>query len=522
MRTLLMIGSLLVWATQSAPGQSKPIESFRPRYHFTPPQNWMNDPNGLVYYDGEYHLFYQHNPFGIDWGHMSWGHAVSADLIHWQDLPLALRESAPGTDSSQTMIFSGSVVVDSANRQQLCPPGTRDCLVAFYTSHVHRQLKPLVQHQSMAYSADRGRTWAFYSHNPIIDLHTNEFRDPKVFWYGPEQKWVMAVVKPDQHKVMLYGSYTMRQWQLMSEFGKAGDQRKYWECPDLIEVPIDGQPGRTKWVLLVSSNQAQAGYTGMQYFIGDFDGRTFTSDEAKPPTCYVDAGKDFYAGVTYNHLPGREVVEPILIGWMTNLTYAGQLPTAPYRGTLSVPRRLSVYQTAGGWRLRQMPVAAIESLHKPGIKRTNVQLSGKPFPLPGFSTDSYELRLTIAPGQSSGVTIRLLKHGEQETVLRYLPGLKRLELDRTRSGQVNFSPHFASVESVEVIPQNGLVQLRILVDRSTIEVFANNGEVTMSELVFPQVASSLIELSANGGTAMVTQLSLWPLEAALSVERGNR
>lgn len=487
-------------------------ERYRPAFHFTPPRNWMNDPNGLVYYGGEYHLFYQHNPFSNDWGHMSWGHAVSKDLVRWTDLPIALRESVPEADSSQTMIFSGSAVVDTANRQGLCPPGTPDCLVAFYTSHVHRNLKPVVQHQSMAFSADKGRTWTPYDKNPIIDLKTTEFRDPKVFWYAPDKKWVMVVIKPDEHTVLLYDSKDLRQWQRLSDFGGVGDQRKYWECPDLVEVPVAGQPGKTKWVMLVSSNQSQPDYTGMQYFVGTFDGRKFTPDEAVPTTRYVDYGKDFYAGVTYNNLPDAGK-GPVLVGWMTNLSYAGQIPTAPYRGTMSMPRRLTVANTPTGWQLRQTPVEAVSSLREKGFEQSNIALTDKPFAVPQLATDSYELDVTIEPGQAKEVGVRLLKTDANETVVRFLPGASRLELDRTRSGQTAFSKRFPSVESASLPMIGGTIRLRIVVDKSTVEVFANEGDVTMSELVFPNAPSGRIELFATGGHATVKSVTVWPMKA---------
>lgn len=466
-----------------------------------------------MYYGGEYHLFYQHNPFSINWGHMSWGHAVSRDLlIRWTDLPIALRESAPAADSSQTMIFSGNAVVDTANQQGLCPPGTPDCIVAFYTSHVHRNLKPVVQHQSMAFSADRGRTWTPYGKNPIIDLGTTEFRDPKVFWYAPDKKWVMVVIKPDEHTVLLYGSEDLRQWQRLSDFGGVGDQRKFWECPDLVQIPVAGQPGQTKWVLLVSGNQSQPGYTGMQYFVGNFDGRTFTPDEAVPTVRYVDYGKDFYAGVTYSNLPDA-TAGPVLVGWMTNLVYAGQIPTAPYRGTLSIPRRLTVANTPTGWQLRQTPVETVASLRGPGFQRSEIVLTDNAFSLPRLATDSYELDVTIQPGEAKAVGIRLLKTDADETVIRFLPGPSRLELDRTRSGQTTFSNRFPGVETAPLSTIGGTVRLKILVDRSTVEVFANDGAVTMSELVVPNSSSGRVEVFAEGGSATFQSVVVRPMQS---------
>jgi levanase len=264
--TLTAVVAPAAHAAPPAPGGAYE-ELYRPQYHFTPAKNWMNDPNGLVYYKGEYHLFYQHNPFGNTWGHMSWGHAVSRDLVHWEHLPVAIPEE--GSEA----IFSGSAVVDRENTTGF---GTRNnpAMVAIYTSAY-----PGKQAQSLAYSTDRGRTWTKYAGNPVLDINSGEFRDPKVFWYAPERKWVMAVVKALEHKVQLYSSPDLKTWKHMSDFGPANAVGGAWECPDLFPLAVDGDRKNTKWVLLVSMNPGGiAGGSGMQYFVGDFDGTTFTAD----------------------------------------------------------------------------------------------------------------------------------------------------------------------------------------------------------------------------------------------------
>jgi len=269
----LSLGVFAGATSAAAPGGATYQEPFRPQFHFTPAENWMNDPNGLVYYKGEYHLFYQHNPFGNTWGHMSWGHAVSRDLVHWTHLPVAIPEEG------DEMIFSGSAVVDRKNTSGF---GTRrnPAMVAVYTS-----ARPGSQAQSLAYSTDRGRTWTKYEGNPVLDIGSGEFRDPKVFWYAPERKWVMTVVKALEHKVQLYSSPDLKSWTHMSDFGPANATGGAWECPDLFPLKVGG---KTKWVMLVSLNPGGiAGGSGMQYFIGDFDGTTFTADnvlgEYTPP-----------------------------------------------------------------------------------------------------------------------------------------------------------------------------------------------------------------------------------------------
>ncbi len=226
-------------AVAQAPAYSEP---YRPQFHFTPAQNWMNDPNGMVYYQGEYHLFFQYNPFGDTWGHMSWGHAVSTDLVHWQELPVAIPELG------DEMVFSGSAVVDYGNTSGL---GTvaNPAMVAIYTA-----AKPGNQSQALAYSTDKGRTWKRYAGNPVLDIGSGEFRDPKVFWYAPENKWVMAVVMAVEHKVRLYSSQNLKDWTLMSDFGPANAVGGVWECPDLFPLAVDGDPAKTKWVMVVNLN----------------------------------------------------------------------------------------------------------------------------------------------------------------------------------------------------------------------------------------------------------------------------
>src|SRR3954471_19456766 len=273
-------------AVAQTPAYSEP---YRPQFHFTPAQNWMNDPNGLVYYAGEYHLFFQYNPFGDTWGHMSWGHAVSKDLVHWQQLPVAIPELG------DEMVFSGSAVVDYGNTSGFGsvenPP-----MVAIYTA-----ARPGNQSQALAYSTDKGRTWTRYAGNPVLDIGSSEFRDPKVFWYAPERKWVMAVVMAVEHKVRLYSSTDLKAWTLMSDFGPANAVGGAWECPDLFPLALDGDPGKTKWVLVVNLNPGGiAGGSAGQYFVGEFDGTRFTADnvlgEYTPPAGTVLEG---FEGATY-------------------------------------------------------------------------------------------------------------------------------------------------------------------------------------------------------------------------------
>lgn len=276
----VMLG-LILWAAPATIGRATQQtlkgsdavsyrEMFRPQFHFTPEKNWMNDPNGLVYFDGEYHLFYQYNPFGDKWGHMSWGHAVSRDLVQWQHLPLALPEEGG------VMIFSGSAVVDEKNTSGFGRDG-KPPMVAVYTGYHPAGGR---QDQRIAYSTDRGRTWTKYSGNPVIDIKSTDFRDPKVFWYEPGKRWIMAVVLAAERKVSFYASADLKRWTHLSDFGPAGAIGGAWECPDLFELPVDGKPGLKKWGLIVNVNPGGvAGGSGAQYFVGSFDGTRFSADE---------------------------------------------------------------------------------------------------------------------------------------------------------------------------------------------------------------------------------------------------
>ncbi len=472
-------------------------EKYRPAYHFTPEKNWINDPNGLVYYKGEYHLFYQYNPYGNKWGHMSWGHAVSNDLLHWKHLPVALEEYPDPLTGDSTMIFSGTAVIDK-NTSGLCEG--KDCMIAIYTSNVHKDNQGLTQHQSLAYSNDKGRTWKRYYKNPILDIKRKDFRDPKVFWYEPQQKWVMALVIPDLFKVRLYESKNLLEWKQLSEFGPLGDTTRIWECPDLYELPIDNQPGKTKWVLSLSGGHPQGSkFVGMQYFIGHFNGKNFVADDLKQPALYIDHGKDFYAGIVYNNMP-IEDGRTIMIGWVNNWTYANQVPTSPWRGAMSLPRTLSLKETEMGLRLIQTPIKEIESLRTEMMTDT-ISLE---------SSVEIELELNVDPSQEEG--IRLFESEGEETVIGYRAADHILFLDRRKSGNVNFNPDFASIEEVSIMSVNKKIKLRIFVDQSIIEVFANDGEATITDYVFPESSSYKIETYNKGG-APAPLFKLWKLKS---------
>jgi fructan beta-fructosidase len=491
-------------------------EQYRPKYHFTPKANWMNDPNGLVYNNGQWHLFYQHNPWGNRWGHMSWGHAVTRDLVHWGHLPIALYEEENENGSDTTMIFSGSAVVDRSNQYKICPEGTKECMVAFYTSHVHDGGEGIVQHQSMAYSSDNGTTWTKYAGNPIIDLKEKDFRDPKVFWHQQSQQWIMLVVLPNEHKVLFYGSKNLTIWDKLSEFGGVGDISKVWECPDLFELKVMNDVGVSRWILVVSGGNDSKFTGAMQYFIGHFDGQKFTLAEGETGSHYLDHGRDFYAGVTWNDDPYNR---RMMIGWMNNWDYANDIPTTPWKSAMSIPRRLTMFKMDDEYKLYQTPVREIENKRGKYGGYSDLKLPCDPKMFDNIAFTSGEIQAILAPfgplvAEEFGIKVFQSKNeaGEviEETVIGYDPAKEFLFIDRSRSGNVDFNEKFSSRDAVPLKMRDGKIILHVFIDECTIEVFANNGEVVLSSQVFPTMNQGRIELYTKGaGRAVAESYNAW-------------
>ncbi len=328
---------------QSQERKSIFTEDFRPRAHFTPAQNWINDPNGLLYYKGKYHLFYQHNPSGILWGNMSWGHSVSSDLQRWEHLPVAID----CTDT--TGIFSGSAVVDFNNTSGF---GSTDNppLIAIYTVHQNDESN---QSQHIAYSLDEGLTWTKYADNPVLDLGMKDFRDPKVSWNEFTESWLMTIAKPQEYKIAFFSSPDLKNWEHLSDFGPLGATGGIWECPDLFSLRAPN--GDLKWVLLVSLNPGGiAGGSGTQYFIGDWDGKTFSTDQSE--TKWIDYGRDNYAGVTFHNAPDNR---RIFLAWMSNWDYAAKLPSPIWRGSMTTPRELALVNYNSDLHLSSLPTREV-------------------------------------------------------------------------------------------------------------------------------------------------------------------
>ncbi|QDV24371.1 glycoside hydrolase family 32 protein [Aureliella helgolandensis] len=483
-------------------------EPLRPQVHFSPEIHWMNDPNGLVFHQGEYHLFYQYNPAGNTWGHMSWGHAVSPDLVHWEHLPLAIPEE------DGVMIFSGCCVVDHDNTAGL---GTKDdpAMVAVYTGHGHGK-----QVQNLAYSTDRGRTWTKYAGNPVLDINSSAFRDPKVFWHAPSQEWKMVVSLADEKVLVFYGSSDLLQWNELSRFGPAGVVSKSnWECPDLFELPVENGSEETLWVLEADMGSgAIAGGSGGEYFVGKYDGVRFSPIQDSQ---WVDHGRDFYAPVSWSDLP-EEDGRRIWIGWFNNWETC-LVPTFPWRSCMSIPRELSLRRiptaadaSQSAVVLVQRPVRELEALRQGGEQ---IDTSAIGWPPQSVTTQgqiaelSFDLEMTLEPGESRSCGVRI-RTGEGEFIeVGYdrEPGV--VYVDRTHSGNVDFHPGFAGRHAAPTRLQDGTVTLRVVVDRSTIEVFINDGEAVISDRVFPTSQQAVLEVFGGGPTAKISKMQLWPLKS---------
>ena len=495
-------------------------ETYRPQYHYTPRINWMNDPNGLVYYEGQYHLFHQYNPFGNQWGFMSWYHAVSDDLVHWEHKPVAI----PYGKEQEEGIFSGSAVVDHNNTAGF-GDGTRAPLVAVYTSHYTRENGSTWQAQSLAYSIDGGETFIKYEGNPVLEFDDPDFRDPNVKWNEEMGKWLMVVALPQQHKVQFYASENLIDWEFLSDFGPAGAIGGIWECPDFFELPIDGDPDNTRWVLHVDMNPgAVAGGSGSQYFVGSWDGNTFTPDDQimQDEIKWVDYGPDYYAAISWNNIP-EEDGRRLWIGWMNNWNYANDIPTSPWRSAQSIPRSLTLENRGGGIQLIQTPINELEQIRETALTLdTSVSTEGD-LDLSeiknGIRGKAYEFVAEISPGDSDQAMLVIRAGTDEETLIGYDAEKEVVFLDRTNSGEHDFYDGFSQRFEAPARLMDGNVKLHVFVDWSSVEVFVNDGESVLTSRIFPHPESTDIRFRADGGTALLESLTFWTLNSIWSDEQ---
>jgi len=473
--TVLLAVTVTLSASVNNSSSKKYDEKYRPQFHFTPEKNWHNDPNGLVYYDGEYHMFYQYNPNGTEWGFMHWGHAVSTDLVHWEHLPIALYPDENSTDKERCTAYSGSAIVDENNllgKQK----GITKTLVAFYTS----------QHcgQRIAYSTDKGRTWEKYEDNPIIAYdESDDARDPKVFWHAPSNKWVMVLYRKlnenDNSKgVSIYTSENLLDWEWKSHVPG------FYECPDLVKFKVTNRPNETVWVLFDGDGS---------YIMGDFDGENFTPSSGKIKS---DWGKNYYATQTWSNIP--EIDGRVLqIAWMRG----GKFPDMPFNGLMTFPSELSVTKLPAGYKLIRKPAAEIEQLYDKHYDWSDKNL------IPGLNKNLVK--------SVSGDCLRIVGEFDLKTSDNF--GFMVRNSNKNAGAEILYNAKRGVLtvlgSSVPLLPIDNKIKLDILLDRASIEIYANDGQAVVSNCFTPEEKSDDVVLYTNGGELGVIQLDIYKLKS---------
>lgn len=438
-------------------------EQHRPQLHFTPQKSWMNDPNGMVFYNGTYHLFYQYYPDSTVWGPMHWGHATSKDMVHWQHQPIALYPDSLG------YIFSGSAVADVHNTSGFGKDG-KVPLVAIYTSHDakgEKAGKNDYETQSIAYSLDEGKTWTKYSNNPVLkNPGIRDFRDPKVSWLEEGKKWIMTLATQDH--ITFFSSPNLKDWTKESEFGKdLGAHGGVWECPDLFAL---NEGGKKHWVLVVNLNPGGPnGGSATQYFVGDFDGHQFTPYQTD--TRWIDYGPDEYAGITWSNTGDRKV----FLGWMSNWQYANRVPTQKWRSAMTVPRELRLEKVGEKYLVASKPVEELNAITEPA-ENPGDAMSGK---LSGPA------KLSIKTARAESFTVTLSNAQGQKVTLGYDKPSNSYFVDRTASGKVDFEKGFAARHTAPRFANSETIDLTVIIDKASVELFADGGLTVMTQIFFP-------------------------------------
>ena len=456
-------------------------EPHRPQFHFSPEKAWMNDPNGMVYFEGEYHLFYQYYPYASIWGPMHWGHAVSTDLVHWEHLPIALYPDELG------LIFSGSAVIDWKNTSGF-GDGNTPPMVAVYTYHNmigERSTRNDFQTQGIAYSLDKGRTWVKYDKNPVIpNPGVRDFRDPKVIWHEDSQKWVMILAA--KNRVQIYTAPNLKDWTFASEFGKdSAPQLGVWECPDLFPLTVNGS-NEEKWVMIVShGGGGPNGGSCTRYFVGDFDGKTFTSDYPVKQVNWLDFGKDNYAGVTWSDVPSEDG-RRIFLGWMSNWEYATRVPTTKWRSAMTIPRTLTLRDTGKDLHLFSTPVKEMERLREKEVSLPQEKFSGKQ-KIQGLDPTLSEVVVTFDLQQSNSRSFGIeLSNSKGEHIrVSYDKASSLIIIDRSNAGKMDFSPAFPGLHYIPITAKKEEMEWQVFFDNSSLEVFVDGGAIVITDIFFP-------------------------------------
>jgi fructan beta-fructosidase len=500
------IALLLVLTVIKAAAQENqsPTPQWRPAYHFSPPTNWTNDPNGLIFLNGEFNLYYQHNPFENKWGHMSWGHAVSKDLVNWKNLPVAIPEVV--NKDTTTWIYSGSAVLDKNNTSGFGINGKAP-LVAIFTADQPKQKK---ESQFIAYSNDNGISYKLYAKNPVIDLNKKDFRDPNVFWYEPTHQWIMTVALVDEHMVRIYGSKNLKDWTKLSDFGPAGYTKNGWECPSLLPLTVDNDPAKIKWALFVSCGGDHGPL--MQYYVGDFDGVTFKNINPDDKVLTVDYGDAFYAAIAWRDAPQNK---KILVGWLQN----GRPETYPWKGQMAIPHDLLLKTTGDGLRLYQPPTTIISSnlaKHANGgpLVKTDLVINAQANELSAngrFNSNAnwIDAEIKLNDAEKVGFNLAVKKGSNKKIIVGYDVAKQQLYIDCSGTEGKNKSPENL-VLTAPMIAVNGVIRIQVLLDRSSLEAFGNDGEKVISTMVYPDADATGVSVFAEG-SATIKKLKVWDL-----------
>ncbi|NNK76339.1 MAG: glycoside hydrolase family 32 protein [Maribacter sp.] len=490
-------------------------ELYRPNFHFTPKENWINDPNGMFFYNGYYHLYFQYHPEGNKWGPMHWGHAISTDMITWREQPIALYPDELG------YIFSGSAVVDVNNTSGFGKDG-QSPVVAIYTSHDPQKAKNEridVETQSIAYSLDEGLTWNKYEGNPVIkNPNLRDFRDPKVIWDVDNNQWVLTLAAGQ--KTMFYTSNNLKEWSLASEFGDGlGNHEGVWECPDLFSMQVEDSD-EIKWVHIVSiGSGGPNGGSATQYFVGDFDGKEFTVDPKfamamnKEHGFWVDFGKDNYAGVTWSNIPDSDG-RRLFIGWMSNWQYANDVPTETWRGSMTIARELKLTKD-DTYRLKVLPVQETQNYRTVKFKNENVQVvnSTKLIDSKNIDLTRSEVNLEINHAKRKSFSLILKNNKNERLLFGYDASKKAFYIERGQSGKVGFSEDFGNKASwAPRISEEENLTLKILLDKTSIELFFDEGRTVMTEIFFPSEPFNSLTIETENQDLMLDSIEIHELK----------
>lgn len=490
-------------------------EAYRPNFHFTPKKGWMNDPNGMFYYNGYYHLYFQHYPDSTVWGPMHWGHAVSTDMISWRELPIALYPGELGD------IWSGSAVLDKNNSSGFASQEGQMPIVAMYTNAKKTEIEddPWLQTQGIAYSFDEGKTFTKYEGNPTLNNPgIPDFRDPKVNWDEANQRWIMVLAAGQEIK--FYSSKDLKDWQFLSNFGEGlGNHGGVWECPDFVQLPVKGSDEK-KWVLFVSINPgAPNGGSGTQYFVGDFDGTEFTLDSnyngelSSNHTFWIDHGRDNYAGVMWSNIETAEGAK-YFIGWMSNWFYANEVPTHPWRSATTIAREMSLTKEGKTYRLVSKPVKELASYHGKKYKKESIKVNEK---VKLIDAEKIDLTKTVINFSISdfkeAFTFILSNDVGDELSFGFKPDDNTFFIDRTKSGKTDFSEKFADrVTTASRTAMTDEFNASIVLDKTSIELFYDDGQTVMTEIFFPNRPYETLSVSSLENEFIINAIEIHELK----------